>query len=621
MRQRDTGRYKAFSRRAFLLGGGKLALMSTLVGRMYYLQVVEADQYAMLADENRINIRLLAPPRGRILDRFGNEVASNRQNYQVVLIPEQTNGVGQTLDKLATLVPVDEDDYTRVLRDVKRKRSFVPIPVVEHLSWDEFARVNANIPDLPGVQLEVGETRDYPFGENLAHIVGYVGAVSEKDLTDDPLLELPGFRIGKSGVERIYDLDLRGKAGNSRVEVNAYGRVIRELTRKDGQPGNDLVLTIDVSLQEYVTKRLADESAAVTVMDIHTGDVLAMASTPAFDPNAFNVGLSHAYWKELNTNKKKPLISKTIAGQYPPGSTFKMIVALAAMEAGVAGPDYKVHCNGRHKVGNHTFHCWKRGGHGWVDMVQSIQKSCDVYFYDIARKTGINRIAAMAERFGLGAPTGIDLPNERAGLVPTKEWKQALRGSPWQQGDTVNIGIGQGYLLLTPLQMAVMAARIANGGFAVTPRLTRRIDEEVKPAESMNLSTAAMKVVKRGMDNVVNHRRGTAYAARIKEEDMAMAGKTGSVQVRRISKAERRTRVRKNEEKPWEERDHAMFVAYAPLDAPRYAISVVVEHGGGGSKAAAPIARDVLIETQKRDPARQEPISTSQFQGLRKREG
>jgi penicillin-binding protein 2 len=611
MRQRDTNRHKAFTRRALLLGGGKLALMSTLVGRMYYLQVVEADQYAMLADENRINIRLLPPPRGRIFDRFGNEVASNRQNYQVVLIPEQTNGVEHTLDKLAQLVPVSETDYARVLRDVKRKRSFVPIPVVEHLTWDEFARVNANIPDLPGVQLEVGETRDYPYGESLAHIVGYVGAVSEKELTDDPLLELPGFRIGKSGVERIYDLDLRGKAGNSRVEVNAYGRVIRELTRKDGQPGDDIALTIDVGLQEFVTERVKDESAAVTVLDIHTGDVLAMASTPAFDPNAFNVGLSHAYWNELNTNKMKPLISKTIAGQYPPGSTFKMVVALAAMEAGVAGPDYTVTCNGRVRVGNHTFHCWKRGGHGKVDMVEAIQKSCDIFFYEIARKTGINRIAAMAERFGLGAPTGIDLPNERPGLVPTKEWKQALRGSPWQQGDTVNVGIGQGYILLTPLQMAVMAARIANGGFAVKPRLTRPADGTAPPAESMKLSSAALKVVRRGMTNVVNHRRGTAYRARIEDEAMAMAGKTGSVQVRRISKAERRTRVLKNEEKPWEERDHAMFVAYAPLDAPRYAISVVVEHGGGGSKAAAPVARDILIETQKRDPARKSPVQTS----------
>lgn len=615
MHERESGRYKVFTRRAMLLGGGKLALLSTLVGRLYYLQIIEADQYTMLADENRINLRLLPPPRGRVLDRFGVELASNRQNYRVVLIPEQTNGVEETLAKLAELVPVSEAERARVIRDSRRKRRFVPIPVVEYLSWEDFARVNVHSPDLPGTQLEVGETRDYPFGEALAHLVGYVAAVSEKDLTGDPLLELPGFRIGKSGIEKVYDMALRGKAGNSRVEVNAYGRVIRELTRKDGQPGDDIVLTIDVGLQQFATRRLGEESASAVVLDAHTGDVLTLASTPAFDPNAFNIGLTGEYWRSLVRNKRKPLINKAIAGQYSPGSTFKMVVALAALEAGVIAPDYTVTCRGFFKLGRQVFHDWKRGGHGTLNMVEAIEQSCDVYFYDIALKTGIDRIAAMARRFGFGEVTGIDLPNERPGLVPSRGWKEALRGAPWQKGDTVNVGIGQGYMLTTPIQLAVMAARLANGGFAVTPRLTRRARTGAEgdaaapePAAPMGLTAGSLAVVRKGMERVVNSRRGTAYRARIKDEDLAMAGKTGSVQVRRITKAERRSRLRKNEEKPWEERDHAMFVAYAPLKSPRYAIAVVVEHGGGGSKAAAPVARDILIETQKRDPARQPPI-------------
>ncbi len=611
MRSRDSDRYKAFTRRALMLGGGQLALLSTLVGRMYYLQVMQAEQYAMLADENRINMRLLPPPRGRILDRSGIEVASNRQNYRVVLIPEQTNGVGETLDKLAALVPVGEADRSRVLREAKRKRSFVPIPVVDYLTWEEFARVNVHSPDLPGVQLEVGETRDYPFRETLSHLVGYVGAVSEDELVKsrDPLLELPDFRIGKSGIEKVYDKVLRGQAGNSRVEVNAYGRVIRELTRKDGQPGDDVVLTVDAGLQEFVAKRIKNESASAVVLDAHTGDVLAQVSAPGYDPNAFNIGLTQSYWDQLRHDKKKPLLSKSIAGQYPPGSTFKMVVALAALEAGVVSPEYTVNCKGFVRVGNNTFYGWKRGGHGVVNLVEAIQKSCDIYFYDIARKVGIDRIAEMATRFGLGTPTGIDLPNEKPGLIPTKEWKMARVGAPWQQGDTVNVGIGQGYVLTTPLQLAVMAARLANGGFAVSPRLVRPAKGTTEELPSLGLSPASLKLVRAGMERVVNNIRGTAYRARIKNAEFAMAGKTGTAQVRRITKAERRSRVLKDREKPWEERDHALFVAYAPISSPRYAVAVVVEHGGGGSKVAAPIARDILIEVQKRDPARQPPIA------------
>ena len=614
--RRDTDRHKLFTRRALMLAGGKLALFATLAGRMYYLQVVEADQYRMLAEENRINLRLLAPPRGRVFDRFGVELAANRRNYQVVLVPEQTPNVEQTLDLLAELVPIDERDRARVLREVMRKRGFVPITVADNLSWHEFARVNVNIPDLPGVQLDVGETRDYPYGRLMAHVVGYVAPVSEKDLVTeeaDPLLELPRFRIGKSGIERVYDRALRGSAGASRVEVNAYGRVIRELSRRDGQPGDDVVLTIDTALQKVAMERMAADSAAAVVLDVHGGDVLALASTPSFDPNAFNVGLSGEQWHALINNERRPLNNKAVAGQYPPGSTFKVVVALAALEAGVVTPEHTVYCPGYVQLGKYRFHCWKRGGHGWQAMLKGIYRSCDVYFYDIAKRLGVDRIAEMAGRFGLGETLKLELPGERPGLVPSREWKLAVLGTKWQQGETLITGIGQGFLLATPLQLAVMTARIANGGYAVMPRLVRRgapapgeDDKDAAAADtsapSLGLRPSSLALVKQGMNLVTNHRRGTAYAARIKHEGWEMAGKTGTAQVRRISKQERQSGVRKNEQKPWKERDHALFVAYAPVDKPRYAIAVVVEHGGGGSKVAAPIARDILTETQRLDP-------------------
>jgi len=616
--RRDTGRYKTFTRRALMLGGAQVALLSALAGRMYYLQVVQSDQYRMLADENRINLRLLPPPRGRILDRFGVELAANRLNYRVVLVPEQTQSLDETLAALGQVILIDERERARILRDVRRKRSFVPIPVAENLTWDEFAEINVNIPDLAGVHLEVGETRDYPFRDRVAHVVGYVAPVSEKDLQTeaaDPLLELPGFRIGKNGIERIFDHPLRGKAGSSRVEVNAFGRVIRELSRQDGKSGNDVVLTLDMSLQQFAMERMAGQSAASVVLDIHTGDVLALASTPSFDPNAFNVGLSSADWNDLISNDRRPLTNKAVSGQYSPGSTFKLVVALAALEAGVINSNQRVWCPGHLKLGRRRFYCWKRGGHGWIDMVQAIYRSCDVYFYEIARKLGVDRIAEMARRFGFGDLQAVGLPSERAGLVPTRDWKQAVHGVPWQQGETLITGIGQGFLLTTPMQLAVMTARLANGGRAVVPRLVRSTGEtdsgDDREALSkgtdggeMGLSPAGLRLVLKGMSMVTNHRRGTAYKSRIKEKGMEMAGKTGTVQVRRISKRERLTGVRKNEDKPWKERDHALFIAYAPLDKPRYAISVVIEHGGGGSTAAAPVAADILKETQRLDPVR-----------------
>ncbi len=592
-----------------MLVGGKAVLLSVLAGRLYYLQVVESERYRTLADENRINLRLLPPPRGRIVDRFGLPLADNQQNYRVLLIPEDTRDVEVTLASLDQIIPLSAGERRRVLRDIKRNRSFVPVTVRENLSWRNAARIEVNAPDLPGVMIDVGQSRDYPHGEQLAHVLGYVAAVSPDEQSGDPLLELPGFRVGKAGIEKIHDLALRGKSGSSQVEVNAYGRVIRELERREGEPGAEVRLTIDMGLQRMVAERLGEESAAAVVIDVHTGEVLAMASTPAYDPNAFNTGLGAAEWQALVSNPRAPLANKAIAGRYAPGSTFKMAVLLAALEKGAVTPDSKIFCSGFMELGNARFHCWKKHGHGLMDATDAITQSCDVFFYEVAKRTGIERIAAMAKRLGMGTPLGIDLPGERGGLVPTPKWKRGALEAAWQKGETVITGIGQGYLLVTPLQLAVMTARLVNGGFAVTPKLTNAISRHAGAAQagpafpSMEISARHLELVRNAMRDVSNSPYGTAHRSRIDKPEWAMGGKTGTVQVRRITKAERDTRVLKNNELPWEQRDHALFVGFAPVDNPRYAVSVVVEHGGGGSTTAAPIARDILLEAQRRNSA------------------
>jgi penicillin-binding protein 2 len=538
-------------------------------------------------------------------------VAVNRQDYRVFLVAEQANNVEATLRALGSLVEISESERKRVLKEIGRQRKFVPVTVRDGLDWEMVARIEVNSPDLPGISIDEGQSRFYPQGEIAAHLVGYVAAVSEREQTGDPLLEIPDFRIGKAGVEKTYDLALRGSGGSSEVEVNAVGRVIRELGRKEGQPGSDIALTVDLDLQRLAVDRLQGESGAAVVLDVHTGDVLAMASTPAYDPNAFNRGLSNTEWKALISNPKAPLTNKAVAGTYAPGSTFKIAVALAALEKGAITPDTHFRCHGHLSLGDARFHCWKRGGHGSVDLREALAQSCDVYFYETAKRTGIDQMTAMAQRLGMGHTLDIDLPNERAGLLPDRDWKLAAVGTPWQIGETLIAGIGQGYVLTTPLQLAVMTARVANGGYAVKPRLTRVVaksrdrEKEPPPApEDIGLHPAHLQVVREGMSRVVNGSRGTARGAAIKEPGMAMAGKTGTSQVRRITKAEREAGVFKNEDLPWERRDHALFVGYAPVDAPKYAVAVIVEHGGGGSKVAAPIARDILIAAQRLDAVR-----------------
>lgn len=608
---RDSSRYQTFTRRAALLAGIQAAAFIVLAGRMYYLQVRKSDQYRMMAEDNRVAMRLLAPLRGNIVDRFGRVLASNRQNYRAMIIAEQTPDVEETLQRFSRIVEVDEFRHKRILRDISRSPRFMPVTVAEDLSWDEFAQVNINEPDLAGILPDVGETRDYRYGEEFAHVLGYVAAVSDRDLENAPredqrLLRLPGFRIGKEGVEKTYDRALRGVPGSSHVEVNAFGRVIRELAKDPGKPGGEVVLTLDLDVQRFAWDRLRGESASAVVMDIHSGDVISLVSAPAYDPNQFNMGYGTADYKALLDSPYLPLMNKSLAGMYPPGSTFKMVVAMAAIEAGVE-PSHRVVCPGHYSLGSHDFHCWRKGGHGAVNLHEALKHSCDVYFYDVARRIGITAIAEMSRKFGLGQTYDFEVAGEKAGLVPTPEWKRATRGEVWHQGETVISGIGQGYFLTTPLQLAVMTARIANGGFAVTPRLTRAIGGELLPVKtpaSLNVSERAILAAQNGMNAVSNEIGGTAYRSRISEPGLELAGKTGTAQVRRISRAERLAGVVRNEDLEWRQRDHALFVCYAPVHEPRYAMSVIIEHGGSGSGAAAPVARDIMREVLIRNPAR-----------------
>ncbi|MES2968992.1 MAG: penicillin-binding protein 2 [Pseudomonadota bacterium] len=589
------------SRRALFMGGAMTAMFAVLGARMRFLSVEQADQFRLLAEENRINIRLIPPERGLIQDRNGKLIAGNEQNYRVTLTREDAGDVQEVLNRLSHLIPMTADDMQEVLRDVKRNSAFVPVIVADRLAWEDFAKIALNAPTLPGVTPETGLSRRYPRAEDFAHVVGYVGPVSERDLAEfpdpDPVLQLPKFQIGKIGVERWMESDLRGAAGNKRIEVNAVGRVMRELERTDGTPGADIRLTIDADVQNFVQARLGDESAAAVVMDVTNGDIIAITSSPSFDPNLFVRGISQKDYSTLTEDDHRPLANKSVQGAYPPGSTFKMVTALAALEAGVISVNTSHYCPGYIEFGNRRFHCWKRGGHGNVDLARSLAESCDVYFYEIAQKVGIDKIAEMGKRLGLGIRHDLPMSAIAEGIMPNKDWKMSRHGQEWRIGDTINASIGQGYVLASPLQLAVMSARIASGRMVV-PRLVRSINEQDVPvpaADPLGLDGSMLRAVREGMFNVMNSQRGTAYSSRIADETMVLCGKTGTSQVRNISTAERARGVTSNEDLPWERRDHALFVGFAPYDNPRYAVSVIVEHGGGGSAVAAPIARDAIL--------------------------
>ena len=592
---------RSITRRGLLMGGGMTAMIAALGLRMRYLQIDQAEEFRLLAEENRINIRLIPPVRGQIQDRNGKLIAGNEQNYRIVITREDAGDFTDVLARVRRLAPMTDEEVANTIADINKNSAFVPVLVKDRLDWKEFSRVAANTPALPGITTEVGLSRIYPRDTDFAHVVGYVAAVSDKDLEEqdrpDPVLRLPKFQIGKIGVERFMETTLRGEAGTRRIEVNSVGRVMRDLDHTQGEPGADVRLTINADLQNFAQARLGGESGSVVVMDVRNGDIVCCASAPSFDPNLFVRGISYHDYSVLTENDHRPLVNKTVSGAYPPGSTFKVVTALAALESGVIGLGHRAYCPGHLEFGGRRFHCWKRGGHGTVDLTNSLSWSCDVFYYDVAQRVGIDEISAMGRRLGLGTRHDLPISAIAEGNMPTKAWKRERYEDDWRVGDTINASIGQGYILATPLQLAVMTARIASGR-AVVPRLVRAIDDKEQPvpeAVPLDISEAYLRAIRLGMHEVVNASRGTAQGVRIVSEDKIFAGKTGTSQVRNISASERASGVVRNEQLPWNRRDHALFVGYAPYDAPRYAVSVVIEHGGGGSVVAGPVARDVIL--------------------------
>ena len=603
---RGTQRQDMFTRRAFIVASAQGGIMSLLALRMGWLQIAQSEKYTTLAEENRINMLMLAPQRGTIVDRYGIPLAVNIRDFRAVIIPDKTEDMRTALKKLTEILPVSDEKIDDIIKQSRRNSRFLPLEIANNLSWEEISAIEVNRPFLPGIFVEVGDTRHYPLQASTAHLIGYVGRVSEKEITGDPVELLPGYKIGKTGLERFYNEELKGVPGQREVEVNAVGREVRDLTVVGAKPGEQMTLSIDVEYQRFVQNVLSrHKSASAVVMDAHTGAVYALASHPAFDPNLFVNGIPHSIWSELLNDPTFPLTNKAVSGQYPPGSTFKMITALAGLETGDIKKSTRVNCPGHFNLGNAKFHCWKPEGHGSVDVTQALAQSCDVFFYKLSTQIGIDKIVEVSKRFGLGDKLGFELAEEQNGHIPTQAWKRRRFGEGWQAGETVISSIGQGYMLTTPLQLATMTARLVNGGYAVNPWMTGYINNAkmfTQDFPKMDVNDSDLAIIKAGMDDVVNGPKGTARGSAINLDGMEMGGKTGTAQVKRITKEERAMANRRQEDLPWRLRHHALFVGYAPVDNPRYVCSVVVEHGIGGSSAAAPVAKELLAEIQKRQP-------------------
>lgn len=585
----------SFSRRAVVMGGLQATVGLVLAGRMTWLAVYENDKYRLLAESNRINLTLTPPRRGWIVDRGGHPVADNRTDFRVDIIPDRLpkDERPRVIAALRDILALTPEDLARIETDMNRAAGFQPVQVVENLDWDSYAKVLVRLPELTGVAPSQGFARNYPLGSGVGHLIGYVGTANAEQYQKekDPLLVTPGFKLGKDGLEKTLENRLRGTPGARRVEVTARGRLVRELTTRPDQPGRNVRLTIDAGLQEFAARRMADNSGSAVVLDTLTGDVLAMVSMPAYDPNSFSDGISQTEWKMLSEDDHVPLMNKVLQGLYPPGSTVKPMHALAVLQAGIS-PQATVHCGGALRVGNRNFHCHKRGGHGSVNMERAVAQSCDIYFYSMARELGYDRFAPTVRQMGLGQTFELPYPSQRFGTVPDSAWKLKKYKDKWTVADSVNASIGQGYVLANPMQLAVMAARMAQGR-AIVPRLL--LDEPHAPAPLMGLDPQHIDAVRHAMWAVVNG-GGTAGRARLQLDGIELAGKTGTAQVRRISAAERRSGVLKDAQLPFKLRDHSLFVGFAPWNNPRFAIAVVLEHHGHVNPLtdAAPIASDVI---------------------------
>ena len=620
---------RMISRRMFLLTAAKAIVLVGIFGRLVSLQINESTKYRTLSDKNRFREWRLAPKRGIIKDYFGKEIASNEKVYQLHITPENTSNISELLFRLKNILELSDERVSFLKRKIAKQKPWEPIIVSDNLSWSEFSRINLFLHELQGVEPIVSVARIYP-DTSTSHVIGYVSQVSAKDLKNKEYLKemaVAGIAVGKTGLESKLDEKIIGKVGFQRYEVNAYGKRIKQIQVDQGTAGQNYKTTIDLEVQKEATESIKERAASVCVMDIYKGDVIAMASSPTYDPNEFVHGIKRKSWQELINHRDKPLTNKAIAGLYPPGSTIKTIVALSALENDIANTKKKVLCKGSIELYGEKFHCWKKKGHGWMDMRSAIKKSCDVYFYEIARRLGVDKLSVTAKQFGLGKETFNGFLEERSGVVPNTKWKKKYIGKNWYLGETLHSGIGQGYYLATPMQLCLMTAQLANGGYEIFPRIV--IDENrnnnlrdyinyinENPHDTSGLVLAKYGInklfknqeninfVKDAMYGATNEVGGTSFASRLKDKKFIFAGKTGSSQVKRFTQAQREAEV-KQEQLDYKSRDHALFVAFAPVSNPRYAISVVVEHGGSGSSAAAPIAKKVIKKVLERHQARE----------------
>ena len=613
----------------FILNAAKAAVFFGIFGRLVSLQINEANKYKTLSDKNRFREWKLAPQRGIIRDFFNREIASNEKVYQLHITPENSPNLETLFFRLKTILNLTDKRIFFLKRKMAKQKPWEPIIVSDNLTWSEFSRINLFLHELPGVEPVVSVARLYP-DTSAAHLVGYVSQVSQKDLQKKLYLKdmSVGIAVGKTGLENKLDENIIGKVGFQRYEVNAFGKRIKQIQVDPGQAGENFRTTIDLDVQKFTAEAIKEKAASVCVMDIYNGDIITLASSPSFDPNSFVHGIDKKYWEQLISNEKKPLNNKAISGLYPPGSTIKTIVALSALENDVWNPKKYITCTGLTELYGEKFHCWKKKGHGPMNMRSAIQRSCDVYFYEVARILGVDRLSETAKKFGLGKKVLDGFIEEREGVVPNTVWKRKYIGKSWYLGETLHSGIGQGYFQSTPLQLCLMTAQIANGGFEIKPRVLineskNKLREYIKfknenPNDplpiDMLVSNFDLKPLFRNQENInfvkdamfaaTNEAGGTSYRSRLNEKRFMFAGKTGSSQVKRFTEEQRELEV-KQEDIVYKDRDHALFVAFAPVSDPKYAISVVVEHGGSGSSAAAPIAKKVIKKVLERNELRE----------------
>ena len=620
---------KLISRRMFVLTAAKAIVFCGIFGRLVSLQINEATKYKTLSDKNRFREWKLAPQRGIIKDYFDKEIASNEKVYQLHITPENSPNLETLFFRLKTILDLSDKRIFYLKRKIAKQKPWEPIIVSDNLTWSEFSRINLFLHELPGVEPLVSVARQYP-DQSTAHLVGYVSQVSQKDLQKKQYLKdmSVGIAVGKTGLENKLDEDIIGKVGFQRYEVNAFGKRIKQIQVDPGESGKNYRTTLDLEVQKYTSEVLEDKAASVCVMDIYNGDIITMASSPSYDPNSFVHGIDKKYWNELISNEKKPLNNKAIAGLYPPGSTIKIIVALSALENGIWNPKKYVNCSGVTELYGEKFHCWKKKGHGPMNMRSAIQRSCDVYFYEVARLLGVDRLSETAKKFGLGKKVLDGFIEERTGVVPSTDWKRKFIGKNWYLGETLHSGIGQGYFQSTPLQLCLMTAQIANGGFEIKPRIIanekkNNLREYIKyknenPNEplpiDMLVSNFDLNPLFRNQENInfvkdamfaaTNEAGGTSFRSRYNDQKFMFAGKTGSSQIKRFTALQRELEI-KQKDIEYKDRDHALFVAFAPYKDPKYAISVVVEHGGTGSGSAAPIAKKIIKKVLERDQLRE----------------